>query len=110
MPECLRDADSINAVLERGTFERDFTLGMQALGFGREPLSHKDLMAGALTPNWPPLTPSQILHACYFGKERATAAISAGSRGEQGVLPVQSWVFGPRSIPSHMQQQGFGGM
>ena len=78
MPECLRDADSINAVLERGTFERDFTLGMQALGFGREPLSHKDLMAGALTPNWPPLTPSQILHACYLGKERATAAIPAG--------------------------------
>ena len=41
MPECLRDDDSISAMLERGTLERDFALSMQALGFGDEPLTYK---------------------------------------------------------------------
>ena len=41
MPECLRDDDSISAMLERGTLERDFALSMQALGFGDEPTTYK---------------------------------------------------------------------
>ena len=39
MPECLRDDDSISAMLERGTLEHDFALSMQALGFVDEPLT-----------------------------------------------------------------------
>ena len=42
MPPCLNDDDSISAMLERGTLERDFALSMQALGFGDEPVSYKE--------------------------------------------------------------------
>ena len=42
MPACLNDNDSISAMLERGTLERDFALSMQALGFGDEPVSYKE--------------------------------------------------------------------
>ena len=42
MPESLRDDDSISAMLERGTLERDFALSMQALGFGDEPTTYKE--------------------------------------------------------------------
>ena len=42
MPECLRDDNSISAILERGMLERDFALSMQALGFGDGPLTYKE--------------------------------------------------------------------
>ena len=42
MPPCLEDDDSISAMLERGTLERDFALSMEALGFGDEPVSYKE--------------------------------------------------------------------
>ena len=41
MPKCLSDDNSISAMLEQGTLERDFALSMQALGFGDEPLTYK---------------------------------------------------------------------
>ena len=41
MPSCLEDNDSISAMLERGTLERDFALSMEALGFGDEPTQQK---------------------------------------------------------------------
>ena len=42
MPAILGDDDSVSAMLERGTINRDFMLSMQALGFGDEPLSYKE--------------------------------------------------------------------
>ena len=42
MPDCLREDDSISAMLERGTINRDFALSMQALGFGDEPMTYKE--------------------------------------------------------------------
>jgi hypothetical protein len=52
MPECLRDDDSISAMLERGTLERDFALSMQALGFGDEPLSYKEARIRPDSSKW----------------------------------------------------------
>jgi len=45
MPDALRDDDSISAMLERGTLERDFALSMQALGFGDEPTTYAATLA-----------------------------------------------------------------
>ena len=42
MPPVLEDNDTISAMLERGTINRDFMLSMQELGFGDEPLSYKE--------------------------------------------------------------------
>ena len=43
MPAILGDDDdSVSAMLERGTINRDLMLSMQALGFGDEPLSYKE--------------------------------------------------------------------
>ena len=52
MPECLRDDDSISAMLERGTLERDFALSMQALGFGDEPLTYKQARLRPDSDKW----------------------------------------------------------
>ena len=41
LPQCLEDNDSISAMLEKGTLERDFALSMEALGFGDEPMSYR---------------------------------------------------------------------
>ena len=52
MPECLRDDDSISAMLEQGTLERDFALSMQALGFSYEPLTYKPAGLRPDTHKW----------------------------------------------------------
>ena len=52
MPECLRDDDSISAMLERGTLERDFALSMQALGFGDEPTTYKQRLLRHDSHKW----------------------------------------------------------
>ena len=52
MPACLNDDDSISAMLERGTLERDFALSMQALGFGDEPVSYKERLLRPDSSKW----------------------------------------------------------
>ena len=52
MPEALRDDDSISAMLERGTLERDFALSMQALGFGDEPTTYKERLLRHDSHKW----------------------------------------------------------
>ena len=52
MPECLRDNDSISAMLERGTLKRDFALSMRALGFGDEPLTYKQAQLRPDSHKW----------------------------------------------------------
>ena len=52
MPDCLREDDSISAMLERGTINRDFALSMQALGFGDEPLTYKEARLSPDSLEW----------------------------------------------------------
>ena len=52
MPDAIRDDDSISAMLERGTLERDFALSMQALGFGDEPTTYKQRLLRNDSHKW----------------------------------------------------------
>ena len=52
MPPILEDNDSISAMLERGTINRDFMLSMQELGFGDEPLSYKERLLWPDSSKW----------------------------------------------------------
>ena len=52
MPKCLRDNDSISAMLERGTPERDFALSMPELGFGDEPLTFEQAQRRPDSHKW----------------------------------------------------------
>jgi hypothetical protein len=52
MPPVLEDNDTISAMLERGTINRDFMLSMQELGCGDEPLSYKERLLWPDSSKW----------------------------------------------------------
>ena len=60
MPDCLREDDSISAMLERGTINRDFALSMQALGFGDEPMTYKEARLRPDSHEWALLSKAAI--------------------------------------------------